>query len=359
MLNIFDNDAFSAINLTQAINIAGYLPGRIERMGLFSADHVDTTIVAVERKGQSISVVPPTPRGGVGVTAPKTGRDLVPLIVPHFEIDDAINADEVQGVRAFGSQELETVQRKVAQRMAQHAQSMALTEEHARLGAVRGLVVYAEDDDGNVAQPPLDLFETFGIDAADPLDFDLSALVDGDLQEACSGLTRSIGDSLGGIGYDHIHAFVGDEFFDNLLKSPEVRESFKGTSQAEWLRALRVFHNPGGGTWGVFEFGGIVWENYRGLTGNSNFGIPDQEAAFFPVGVPGLFRTVYAPADYLETVNQRAERLYMRQSDSGNQKRREFEVQMNALQYCSRPGALRRGLLVDNGYARTINACRA
>jgi hypothetical protein len=60
----------------------------------------------------------------------------------------------------------------------------------------------------------------------------------------------------------------------------------------------------------------------------------------FPVGVPGLYRTVYAPADYIETVNTLGLPRYARQWQSANGKRVEMESQMNALSYCTRPKVL-------------------
>ncbi len=60
----------------------------------------------------------------------------------------------------------------------------------------------------------------------------------------------------------------------------------------------------------------------------------------FPIGVPGLFRTVYAPADYIETVNTQGQRLYGKQWEMQNGKGVNLEFQMNALQYCTRPRVL-------------------
>jgi hypothetical protein len=98
----------------------------------------------------------------------------------------------------------------------------------------------------------------------------------------------------------------------------------------------------GNNIYGAFEFGGIVFESYRGKVGSSDI-IGTDEVRIFPIGVPGLFRTVYAPADYIETVNTVGLPRYSRQYPSANGKRIEMESQMNALSYCTRPKVLLQG----------------
>ncbi len=100
----------------------------------------------------------------------------------------------------------------------------------------------------------------------------------------------------------------------------------------------------------IFEFGGIVFENYRGAKIPSARGgalqsfIEKDDCNIFPVGVPGLFKTVYAPADLEEAVNTMGRRLYTRQAPWPNGKGRAIDSQMNALQYCSRPKVLMHGV---------------
>lgn len=48
----------------------------------------------------------------------------------------------------------------------------------------------------------------------------------------------------------------------------------------------------------------------------------------------------YAPADYLETVNTEGERFTAKIRPMANEKGANIDVQMNALQYCSRPELL-------------------
>lgn len=345
ILNIFENDAFSVVSLTEAINQIPFKPGRIGQMGIFSPRFLSTTVAAIESKGNILRLVPPTPRGGPGVTLAKGGREMRSFVVPHYEIDDAINADEVQGVREFGTaDQLEHVAGKVAERLARHVDSFDVTEEYTRLGAIKGIVTYPLNEDGSVSRPALNLFNEFGIAAPAPVEFDFSA-ADGTLLKQATTIIRTVGDALGGHAADGIHAFVGDDFFDRLLGSAEVRESYRGTSQAEWLREQKVKH--GGASWGVFEFGGIVWENYRGQIGTEAF-IEPNEARFFPVGVPGLFQSIYAPADYVDTVNLLGRRLYAKQWVPDPGKRVEMESQMNALQICTRPKALLAGVAVED-----------
>jgi hypothetical protein len=336
MLDIFNSNAFTVTRLTQAVNELKFVPGRIGELGLFDVESVDTTTISVEKKGDILALVPPTPRGGPGNTLDKEKRDLRPLIVPHFELNDAIYAEEVQGVRAFGSEvALESVVQKVAQRQMTMVRSMAATEEHARMGAVQGIVTYADNS-------TLNLFNEFGVSQEAEIDFDLdnASAVDGALRKKCAGVTRQVSNILGGVPFTGLHAFCGDNFFDDLLANKEVRETFKGYSEAQILREGYI--GPNRSTYGIFEFGGIVWENYRGAVGSTSF-INTDKCHIFPLGVPGLFKSVYAPADYEETVNTMGQRLYSRQYQMHNGKGRHLDVQMNALQYCSRPKALIKG----------------
>jgi hypothetical protein len=259
------------------------------------------------------------------------------LGVPHFQIDDAIYADEVQGVRAFGTEtQLETVMGKVDERMSEHAQSFAATEEYHRIGAIKGIVTYA---DGTT----LNLFTEFGVSQEAEIDFDLDNAnpTPGILRKKCAALYRTVANNLGAVPFSGIRAECGDAFFDDLIAHAEVRASYLAQAEASELRRGYV-DNGQSGVFGTFEFGNIIWENYRGAVGNTSF-VDSDKAHFFPTGAPGLFKSVYAPADYIETVNTMGKRLYMKTVEWDNSKGVGLEVQTNALQYCTRPKVLMKG----------------
>lgn len=336
MLDIFRSDAFGVVPLTEAINKTKYVPGRLGKMGLFAAGSVSATTIAIEEKGGILSLVGPTPRGGPGQTIEKDSREMRSLPVPHFQIDDAIMAEEVQGVRAFGSETAtETVMGKVAERMAIHTQSLEATEEYSRVGAVKGIVTYASGS-------PLNLFTLFGVSQETEIDFDLdnASPAEGALRKKCSGLVRTMSGNLDNVSFTGIHAICGDNFFDDLLSHPEVRETYKGWNEAQILRDSYL--GPNRDVYGVFQFGGVVWENYRGGVGATGF-VHTDKCHLFPVGVPGLFREIYAPADYIETVNTMGLRRYMKQVPMRNDKGVELETQTNVAHYCTRPKALLAG----------------
>lgn len=337
MIDIFNNDAFSVARLTQAIVDVPHIPSRIRSLGLFGIDRVDTTTIMIETKGGVLKLIPPTPRGGAGTTLTDPKATLRSLVIPHFEINGAVYADEVQNVRAFGTENaMQTVMGKVLQRLRDQGNSHDATEEHARMGAIIGVVTYA---DGST----LDLFSEFGVSQEAEVDFDLDAAdpADGVLRKKCAGVVRKITNNLGGIGAGQIRAFCGDNFFDDLLTHKEVRETYKGWSEAQILRESYLGEDRSE-SYGVFEFGGIVWENYRGNVGGTAF-VHDDKCHIFPMGVPGLFRTAYAPADYTETVNTLGRPRYAKQWPMSNGKGVHLDSQMNALQFCTRPKVLMKG----------------
>lgn len=337
MLDIFNNDAFSVARLTTVIEDMPHIPSRLRSLGLFAVDRVDTTTIMVEKKGGVLMLVPPTPRGGPGNTMTDSKAELRPLPIPHFEINGAVYAEEVQNVRAFGTENgLVTVAAKVGQRLRDHGNSHDATEEYARMGAVTGIVTYAGGSS-------LNLFTEFGVTQLAEVDFDLDNATPaaGALRKTCAGVIRSVTNELGGIGAGGFRAFCGDNFFDDLLQHPEVRATYDGWSEAKILRESYLGPDRME-TYGIFEFGGIVWENYRGNVGGKAF-VNTDKCHIFPMGVPGLFRTAYAPADYVETVNTLGRQRYARQYPMQNGKGVHLDSQFNALQYCTRPRVLVKG----------------
>lgn len=335
MIDIFNNDAFGVVTLSDAINDLEYLPSRIQELGMFRPSMLSTTTVSFEMVGNTLELVAPTPRGGPGETRDVRKRKMRAFTIPHFQRDWGVIADEVQNVRAMGQQEaLRTVQSLVMEKIGDNMDDFTLTEEHARLGAVKGIIVYKGGE-------TLNLFTEFGTVAPAAMNFNLPTAADGALRKSCTDVIRKARTALGGLNFGGIHAFCGDGFFDKLLSNPEFRETHLGYSEAKILRESYVGKNRGSNP--IVEFGGIVFENYGEVDGEfAGGGINAEECHFFPTGVPGLFRTYYAPADYEETVNRRAKRLYAKQWPKPNGKGREGEIQSNALQLCTKPKVLQK-----------------
>ena len=336
MLNVFKQDAFSVLRLTDALREIKYAPSRIGQLGLFQTTSIDTLDIAIETdREQNQIIVGASPRGGTGDTFGKNKRTLRTLRVPHFQVDDAIMADEVQQVRAFGSEvSVERLQQKIADRAAEVSQGFSLTEEYHRLNIIKSGKLL--DKNGGVM---FDYFREFDEDEPAVVDFDLDKATptQGALRKKCAEVVRRVAAILDGLPYTGIHAFCGDAFFDDLIAHPEVRETYKGHAEASALRSAYAGANGQQSSFGTFEFGGITFENYRG---GGSIGVDTNKCHIFPLGVPGLFRTAYAPADYIETVNTQGQRLYAKQYEMQNGKGVNLEFQMNALQYCTRPRVL-------------------
>ncbi|EYD71804.1 major capsid protein [Limimaricola hongkongensis] len=329
-MDVFNDDAFSLVSLTAAINAEKYRPGQIGATGIFNEDGVTTTTVFVERRDGVLGLVEPTERGGPGETTGDDGREAVPFRVPHYQRDDAVLADEVQNVRAFGSeQELETVAGRVNRKLARHGQDLQMTLEHQRVGAIKGIVT----SKGGVILE--NLYTRFGIatPAAVSLELDVETT---DVGSVVDGVRHSIEDSLDA-AYDGMHAFAGRDLHSALWRHKSVKETLLSHAGAVQLRMAVP---------DVFEFGGITWERYRtGASASTDAGgayIAPNEARVVPVGVPDLFITRFAPADYEDTVNTEGLPLYARQYAMQNGKGRHLEAQMNAISICTRPETLRR-----------------
>lgn len=327
--NIWDDEGFTLESLTAAVNREPYRPGQVSATGIFNEDGVTTTLVSIEEREGKLALVEPTKRGGPGETTDDDVRNRIPFEVDHYQRDDSVKADEVQNVRAFGSEDrLETLTERVESKAQRHAADLTMTLEHQRVGAIKGIVTAKS---GTVLH---NLYTRFGIaePAAVSLELDVEAT---DVGALWQDVVYSVEDDLDE-PYDGLHVFTGRDFHRRMWRHKSIRETFV-FQDAQVLRQ----DVPD-----VFTFGGATWERYRtGARATTDLGSPyigNNDARVVPVGVPDLFITRFAPADYEETVNTVGLPFYAKQWARADGKGRHLQVQMNAISLCTRPGVLRK-----------------
>ena len=151
-MDIFNQDAFSTVTLTDAVEEVDYKPSLLRNMGLFEKQPSRTKTIMLEKKGDTLALIPVSDRGAPLEQAGKDKRDLRHVNTTRLAKGDVITADEIQDIRAFGSEtELKQVQAEVAMRITSLEDDMELTEENMMLGAVQGIVV---DADGSTVTSP-------------------------------------------------------------------------------------------------------------------------------------------------------------------------------------------------------------
>lgn len=345
--DVFAGDAFSAKALTAAINNLDFVPGRAGQLVFQKADvtkPLSVTKVAVEYKDSALTLIPTTPHGGPTLVEPTPDKaSLFSFDVPHVALEDTINAASVQDVCEFGTtNRLPTVQSVVNQQLVKMTQRLDLTLEYFRLGALQGVIL---DADGSTLT---DYFSEFGILNSDgeaaPELFD--HFLDGtdrdnvadSVRIKCQSVLRHMQRNLKAPWPNtaQLWAFCGDEFFDTLIDHPTIRSTWDGFGSAETI--ARKSENY---AFGLFEFGGIMFENYRGTDDETTVAIASDEACIFLTGVPGLYEEYFAPADFMETINTPGLPRYAKIAPDKRFNRQVFLLaEMNPLPICLRPQTL-------------------
>ncbi|WP_095083727.1 major capsid protein [Pseudomonas sp. Irchel s3h17] len=322
-IGIFTDDVFSVSSLTAAINEQEYLPGRISSLGLFREEGITTLTVQIEKDGDTLALVPAGERGTSGLVVGASKRQMIPFNTVHLPQRFTIKADEIQGIRAFGTAtELQAVQGVVNTRLSKAKRQLDATHEFQRMGALNGLIL---DADGSTVL--LNIYQAFGVQQQSlSMGLNDSATK---IRVKCAEALDMQDDELGSVTSSGARAFCGKNFWNKLVTHKSVEETYKNTMQAAELR---------GDARESFELGGIVWERYRGRIAGVAF-IHDDQALLIPEGVPDLYISCFAPADYMETANTQGLPYYSKLEPLPFNKGMEGEAQSNPLHLCTRPRA--------------------
>ncbi len=329
ILNPFGTDAFNLVALSAAINILPNNYGRLREMNLFPEAPSTLRDIAIEEKNGTLHLLKTMPVGSPGQKADRGVRRVRAFRVPHIPYDDEILPQEYEGVRAFGTENQTDV---IASIINDHLQSMrnnhAITLEWLRLGALKGIIY---DNDGITVL--YNLYTEFLIKPK-TIDFVLGTATT-DIRGKCLEVKRWIEDNLKGeIMQGDPRVLCSPTFFDALTSHALVREAFSFYQAANNSQDMRR----------GFPFGGLIFEEYNATISDIN-GTPrpffaTKYGIAFPMGTMDTFRTIVAPADFVETVNTPGQLLYAKQKERDFGRGIDIHTQSNVLPICLRPGVL-------------------
>lgn len=319
MVDPFTLSAFTLTALTAAINNLPYAPMLLGSM--FEEQGISTLTAAVDINDGVLSLVPVAPRGAPGKVVTGETRSAIPFVIPHLPEAASLLADEVQGVRAFGSEnQAEILMTKLNERLAQMRRNIDYTIESHRLAAIMGN--YIDSNGNNVS-----LFTTFGV-AQQTHAMGWHVSNSSAARTKCTEVLAKIEDALGGIPFSGVRVLCGATFWASMLEDKDVKATYLNTQMAADLRRDPRLE---------FDFNGITWTRYRGT---ASVLVGASEAYAIPQGVPGLLITRFAPANYAETVNTVGLPYYAKAEPLKFGKGYELEAQSNPLNLVTRPAAV-------------------
>ena len=344
ILDIFANGAFSAVSLTDNVNVVPNMYGRIQQLGIFADEPIPTTKVSIEFNNGVLNLLPTRQRGAPPTFGTPEKRSLKAYVVPHIPHDDSVLTTDVQDMIAWANglqaAQLETVIGYVNRKLISMRRKHAITLENLRMGALKGIIT---DADGTVL---LNLFNEFGVT---PQTFDfLLGTTTTNVGGVCRNISGYMEDNLLGDTMTSVKCLASPLFMSRLTSHPSVVNAYNfymGTNP----NRDDVRKN--------FAFQGIDFEEYRGnatylnedKTTTRTYFVPPGGATFFPMGTTETFSNYWAPPEYMGYANDAPD---MTADIMGSQvfvapmepmkfgKGMDIHTESNPLPFCKRPQLL-------------------
>lgn len=334
--DVFESEAFSAVELTASINVVPNSYGRLQEMNLFPGQPIPTTHAAIEYQNGKLNLLPMRARGGPSSLGSRGKKSARLFQVPHVPHDDMVTAADVQNYMALGGG-LDSVADHVNRKLSTMRRKHAITLEWYRMKALQGVILDAD------ASTFINYFTEFGV-TEKSVNFALGTTTT-NVAGKCREVVRHIEDNLTGEVMTGVHGLCDSGFWDALIGHAKVEEAYKyyASTQEPLRRDVRM----------GFEFHGIVFEEYRGTASALNEDgtttarpfIPANTCRFFPVGTTETFGTYFAPPDILSEVNMApGQEIYADTAiDPKFGRFVEIHTQSNPLPFVARPSLLVKG----------------
>lgn len=333
-MDIFNQNAFSMMELTLGLENIPYKPGLIRSLDLFTFRGIRTRQFAIESRNGILHLIdfsdPDAPAEQTNSAGEE--RQIKDFRTRHIKKQATLRSTEVGAIRAFGKEsEFSQVQGEIARRAQRLRNEVELTFEFHMLNALQGKVLRT---DGTTVV--YDWYAEFGITPAAEIDFELDnpSPAKGALRKKCFEVITSIEADVGGLipGTLKIEAICGTSFWRDLTSHPEVLDAYLYAAKIAEQSATPMDR---------FEWGDIVWRRYRG---GSGVGVHTDKCHLYPVGIDSLFEQYASPVEDFDFVNTPGQEVYYRiLQDRDRNQWVKVEAEANPMFVCTRPKMLRQG----------------
>lgn len=327
--DVFKNDAFSMSSLTAAVNRIPNTYGRVTNLGLFKGKGITTTVADIETLAGHLNMLPTNPRGDYGSVGKSDKRTLRQVSVPQITHNDTVKPEDIQGIRAFGSENAVLSAAQVAaEKQLLMYRKLELTWEWMRVSALKGVT---KDGSNNTL---VDWYSFFNINSGSPIVHDW--VLDNSATEVITKILttkRAIEDSMQGEVYTGLHCLCSPSFYDAFTTHAKVVDAFKYFQTAQQLSG--DYRN-------YFRFAEVTFEEYRGKAtladGTTSVDFIDANSAWvFPLGTQNTFVEVYSPGDFMDTVNTVGLPVYSKSKEKEYNRGMDLMIQSNPLMINLRP----------------------
>lgn len=325
---------FEMTDLTEELLLIPNTYGLVNQLGIFREESVTQHMISVESSTSTLSLIPDRVRGDRNNVNKDRTREIRAFPIPHYPLDDYIAPEDIQGKRAYGSDNAETVAAVKMRKLEDIRRKHAITLETSRMVAITQGTIYAPN--GSVAG---NYYTDFGI-TRKQVAFDLANAttnVLGKITEVTDHIQENLLD--GDVATEFV-ALCSPEFFDALINQAGVKEAYKfyASTQEPLRNGLRE------GRYKKFVHGDVTFYRYVGsykdAQGVTQKLVPAGDAYFLPLGTMDTFMTYYSPANKLDYVNTLGEQAYVFEYTDPKGSKIEIESESNVLNLLRRPSAV-------------------
>lgn len=296
---------FDVIDYTQELQIIPNSWTLLNDVGLFSEEFLTTHTVTFEEQNKSLALIGDQHRGA----KPQANKDDVRKIrsypIAHFPIVDEILPADIQGKRAYGSQDqAETEAAVIARKMDRIRRNIDITLEVGRFSTLTTGNLYAPN--GTISG---NLFSDFGITQTS-VDFTLGTATT-DVMSKVETVIASMQDNANtGDIISGVVAYCSPEWFAKFIAHAKIQTAYQYYTATEGQQIQRNRAGNNMGLYREFTYGGIRFVEVRTVLAGQRL-IPAGEVVFVPLGTTDTFVSYFGPANRLDFVNTVAERAYL------------------------------------------------
>ena len=325
---------FGVARLSEAIMNFPNLYGLLGQLGLFEGKSISETSVKVDIKNKQINIIPTSPRGSPAPKDTSDSRSEKHFPTFRHALGFSLLADEFQNVRKFGTDDqTEVIDEKLMEKLDDQQWKHRQTHEYLRWGALKGNVY---DADGTTV-----LYNTYTEmgESQKTVEWDLTDDTDGSdpIQAGTDELLDHLELNANGEPISGVAMFCSPGYFTALMLNKAFREAFKyfdGQPNPNRDNLRRGFNFKGINY--IRHMGSATFVGADGTISTHKF-IPDNEAIAVPLGTRQVFRSFWAPADYIETVNTMGQELYAKLKVMDYDRGFEGETQCQSLHRVLKP----------------------